>query len=152
MTGERTTYSFEEVLKREGVILYTTRGVNMLPMLHEAKDLVVVEKLHGHPKPLDVVLYRRGSSYILHRVIRTDGECCLIRGDNTYESEYVRESDILGVLTSFGHRGKSIPVSSPWYLCYAKIWTAVYPLRALAVRSVRRFRRVLPRRCGGTKD
>ena len=34
--------SFEEILARDGRLIYKTRGVSMLPMLHQDRDLVVM--------------------------------------------------------------------------------------------------------------
>ena len=52
--------TFEEVLEREGRLVYTNVGISMLPLLRQGKDLFVVEK--RGPERLragDVVLYRR---------------------------------------------------------------------------------------------
>ena len=59
---------YEEYLDRYGSLTYANVGVSMLPMLREGKDLfTVVKKGPERCKAGDVVLYRRGSHYILHR-------------------------------------------------------------------------------------
>ena len=42
-------------------------------------------------KKYDVALYKRGSSYILHRIIGIQNGEYLIRGDNTYRMEHVSQ-------------------------------------------------------------
>ena len=61
--------TFESLLERDGKLVYKTRGISMLPMLHENRDLVVIERADKRLKPGDVALYRRGGQYVLHRVL-----------------------------------------------------------------------------------
>ena len=37
--------TFEEVLEREGRLVYTNVGISMLPLLRQGKDLFVVENM-----------------------------------------------------------------------------------------------------------
>ena len=60
---------FEEVLEKEGRLVYRIKGVSMLPMLRQNSDIVVIARPQGRLKKYDVALYRRGPSYVLHRVI-----------------------------------------------------------------------------------
>jgi signal peptidase I len=80
---------FEELLARDGYLVYKTRGVSMEPMMRQNRDLVIIRiptcRLHKY----DVALYRRGRNYVLHRVIGVEKDHYLIRGDNTYSVETV---------------------------------------------------------------
>lgn len=133
--------AFEELLARDGVLVYRTRGVSMEPMLRQDRDLVVIRVPASRLKKYDVALYRRGDAYVLHRVIEDKGDYYLIRGDNTYALENVPDSAIIGVLTGFQRKGKQYDVSNRAYRRYARVWNAIYPLRAFCVR----FRRVAVR-------
>ena len=93
--------TFEEVLEKDGRLVYKTRGVSMLPMLHQNRDIIVIVPLKRRLKKYDVVLYKRGSSYILHRIVGVRDEEYLIRGDNTYRLEHVPQETVIGVLTGF---------------------------------------------------
>ena len=123
--------TFEEILKKDGRLVYKTRGVSMLPMLHQNWDIVVIVPPEGRLKKYDVALYKRGSSYILHRIIGTQDEEYLIRGDNTYRMEHVSQELVIGVLTGFVRNGKSYTVEDTGYQIYCRIWNAIYPLRKL---------------------
>ena len=104
--------TFEEILEKDGKLVYKTKGVSMNPMLYQNRDLVVIEPVKGRLKELDVALYRRGRSYVLHRVIAVnDDGTYLIRGDNTYSDEIVPDSAVLGVLTEFVRDGKQYKVT-----------------------------------------
>ena len=136
--------SFEEILKRDGKLCYSFRGVSMLPMLRQDRDLVVIQPTGGQClAPLDVALYKRGEQYVLHRVISLKEGGYIFRGDNTYSPEYVPEDQVLGVLSSFVRNGREYAVTDPRYLRYARFWCAVYGLRFILFRCRRLVSRLV---------
>ena len=126
--------TFEEILLRDGYLVYKTRGKSMEPMLHENRDLVILQVPSSRLKKYDVALYKRGNAYVLHRVIGVEKECYLIRGDNVYTTEQVPFDDVIGVLTGFQRKGKHFAVTDSGYQRYVRLWCAMYPLRALYMR------------------
>ncbi len=130
--------TFEELLRRDGKLIYKTKGVSMRPMLRQNRDLVIIEPPKGRLRPKDVALYRRGKNYVLHRVISVEKGYYLIRGDNTYALEKVPDQAILGVLTGFVRKGRQHRVTDRGYLLYVRIWCAIYPLRRVYMRIRRR--------------
>ena len=44
--------TFEELLLREGRLVYKTKGVSMKPMLYQDRDLVVIEKVRSRLQPM----------------------------------------------------------------------------------------------------
>jgi len=130
---DREINTFESLLARDGRLVYKTRGISMKPMLHENRDLVIICVPEGRLRPYDVALYRRGSAYVLHRVIHVRERDYLIRGDNTYHMESVPDSAVIGVLTGFKRKGKEYSVQDPVYRWYVRIWCAIYPVRAIIV-------------------
>ena len=129
--------SFEELLARDGKLVYKAKGLSMEPMLRQNRDLVVVRIPSSRLERFDVALYRRGEAYVLHRVIRVKDNHYVIRGDNTYYLEFVPDSDVIGILTDFTRKGKQYSVTEKGYKFYARLWNAVYPLRFLRFRFVR---------------
>lgn len=129
--------TFEDILARDGRLVYKTRGVSMEPMLRQNRDLVEIEAPAGRLKRFDVALYRRREQYVLHRVIHVKDGYYLIRGDNTYALEHVPDEDVIGVLKGFVRKGKRFGVDARGYRSYVCVWNALYPLRALWVRFVR---------------
>ena len=114
--------TFEEVLEREGRLVYTNVGISMLPLLRQGKDLFVVEK--RGPERLragDVVLYRRPpNQYVLHRIVKVRERDYVILGDNCVNREYgITDEDILGVLTGFVREGKHHTVTEKGYRLYS---------------------------------
>ncbi len=139
--------TFEEFLKREGHLVYRTKGVSMEPMLRQNRDLVNIRVPASRLKKYDVALYKRGGDYVLHRVIGVRPDHYLIRGDNTYAVEHVPDSAVIGVLSSFVRKGKEHAVTERGYRCYTRFWQIIYPLRALYIR-LRRLAVGIARRLG----
>ena len=134
--------SFESVLARDGVLVYRVEGRSMLPMLRGGRDAVIIRPASGRLRPMDVALYRSGGKYVLHRVIAVGPQGYRIRGDNTYRLERgVTDGDVLGVLAGFVRKGRRYEASDWRWRLYGRAWCALYPLRAVTVRVLRRIRR-----------
>ena len=130
------TVAYEELLKRDGKIITHVVGRSMLPLLHDRESIVIVEDIgRVPPRRGDVVLYRMGGRYILHRVLRIEGEAYVIRGDNTWTLEHVPKTALLGTMTGFFRRPKSRLTGRK---------NVVYRLYCLALPGIR-----WARRCGG---
>lgn len=122
---------FEKLLKRDGRLVYKTKGRSMEPMLRQNRDLVVIEVPSERLKKYDVALYKAGERFVLHRVIGVKDGYYRIRGDNTYAVERVPDEAVLGKLVRFLRKGKEHAVTDRGYRTYAVLWNTIYPLRAL---------------------
>jgi len=138
---------FEDILERDGRLIYTNKGHSMMPLLREGKDLMVIDRKGPGPLKLyDAVLFTRPGvkgrgAYVLHRILRVNGDgTYYIVGDNCYSGERVSEERILGVLTAVVRNGKQISMDSPAMRLYVRLWAA-HP----RMRSVVMF----PRRAAG---
>lgn len=137
--------TFEEELNRKGKFTYTCKGVSMLPLLRQQRDLFTIEKKNERYKKYDVVLYKRPpKAFVLHRIIEVREHDYVILGDNCLEKEYgIRDEDILGVMTSFVRNGKEYSVSHKGYYMYAVIWYWLYPLRRSLMKCKSKCRNIL---------
>ncbi len=122
---------FEEYLAEYGSLTYRFRGVSMMPLLRQGRDTFTVErKTQARCKKYDVVLYRRGERYVLHRVVKVLPQGYVILGDNCMQKERdIRDENILGVMVSFNRGKKTVPVSHWSHQLYARVWYFLYPLR-----------------------
>ena len=76
-------YTFEEILADKGYLVYTNVGYSMMPLLRQRRDIIEIHaKDKERCKKYDVVLYKRGSHYILHRIIKVLPDGYVIAGDN----------------------------------------------------------------------
>ncbi len=74
--------SYETLIAVVGSVVIEPRGVSMLPFLKEGRDSVRLVSPTAAPQKYDIVLYRVGSEYVLHRIIGFDGDNYIICGDN----------------------------------------------------------------------
>lgn len=131
--------SFEDVLARDGKLVYKIRGVSMRPLLRQDRDLVVIRPPASRLEKNDVALYRRGEKYVLHRVIEVTDDGYLIRGDNTFSPERVPDAAVIGVMTGFNRGGREHDTAERTYRAYVRLWNGIYPVR----RSVFRLKKAL---------
>ena len=132
--------TFEEELKKNGKLIFTNKGVSMMPLIRADRDILVIEACDpGEVNKLDAVLFVRyrndKKSYILHRVLRVnpDGTFWIV-GDNCFSGDIVRGCDIIGKLTQIKRDGRTISVTDKRYLRYVHLWCDFYPVRFLILR------------------
>ena len=139
--------SFEEILEKEGHLIYSNVGDSMLPMIRQGRDLLVIRRQTGRLKKYDVPLYRRDSGqYVLHRILKVREYDYVICGDNRWHRETgITDRHILGVLTAIIRDGKEIPATDPRYRLYVHLWCDLFPLRAFLLRGLHVLKRVRKR-------
>ena len=135
-------YTFEEMLDEKGYIVYTNVGTSMMPLLRQRRDIIEIRKKPpGRCKKYDVVLYKVGGKYILHRIIRVRDKDYIIVGDHNIWREWgITDSQILGVMTRVIRNGKSITPDNLLYRFYVHLWVHLYPLRAAILYGKRLIR------------
>lgn len=145
---ETHKYKIEEVLAEKGVYMGPTVGVSMLPMLKTRRDTIVIRPKTKRLQRLDVALYKRGESYVLHRVIQPIDGGYVIRGDNCYSDEYIPEEDVFGVLTEFFRKNKHYLCTDEKYLRYAEKRIKTYKFRRFFVRIKMKIKGVIKKILG----
>ena len=130
--------SFEEILARDGKLVYSNVGDSMLPLIRQGRDLLVIIPPTGRLKKYDVPLYKRDSGqYVLHRILAVRDEDYVLCGDNRWSREYgITDCHIIGVLAAIIRDGKEIPMSDWRLRFYAHLWCDLFPLRAFILRGL----------------
>ena len=138
MSGDKleAKKSIKSYLEETGRITYANKGVSMMPLLKEGRDLFTVERKEGRLKKYDVVLYMRpNGQYVLHRVVKVRKHDYVILGDNCVSKEYgITDDMILGVMTSYKRKGKNHTVDEALYKAYSRLVVALYPVRRVIRR------------------
>ena len=141
---------FEEVLERFGQLVYPNKGVSMMPLLRQDRDLMVIDRKGALPcRKYDAVLFKRSitgkpDAYVLHRILRVNGDGTYwIVGDNCVSGETVREEQILGTMQAVIRDGKRVSVTDPRYRAYVHLWCDAWPLRFAVLRTKNFAGRVL---------
>lgn len=124
----------DAALRENEEIAALTSGISMRPMLREHKDIVIIRRADKKLKRNDVPLYSRPNSdkFVLHRILKVTDGGYIIRGDNLYFNEFVKDEQIIGVLKAFYRSGKYYDCEkSTAYKLYKVYVRLSYPFRRL---------------------
>ena len=136
MEPEVQFITFKHLLETDGYLVYTTVGTSMLPLLRQQRDIIEIRKKDPLVRcnKYDVVLYKRGGKYILHRVLKVRDKDYVICGDHNIKKEYgIKDAQILGVMTRVIRDGKSVYPTDWRYKLYVHLWCDFYPIRVAII-------------------
>lgn len=134
----------EDMLKENGFYISTTVGTSMYPLLRNRRDTIIIRPVTGRLKKYDVPLYKRGNSYVLHRIVKVTPEGYIICGDNCLHREKdITDRQIIGVLVGITRGEKEINMNGIAYRLYCRIWVALYPFRFICKSAVLCLRKIV---------
>lgn len=134
--------SIEQELRENGAYISTTVGYSMWPMLRDRRDTVIIRAVEGDLRRGDVALYKLPKGqYVLHRVLRVEGENYRIAGDNCGVLEAVPKQAVLGALDGFYRGEKWIAPDNRGYAVYRWWICAISPVHRWWVRTRTRLLR-----------
>lgn len=112
-------------------VTFRVRGRSMRPMIEGDRDSVVLVPCTGEVKKDDIILAEVSPKrYVLHRIIKVDGDTLTMRGDgNLLGTETFRRSDVIGRAEAFIRKGKRLNMDSRRWKVYSFFWTRLLPLR-----------------------
>lgn len=117
------------------------RGQSMRPFLEDGRDKALIAKA-TYIKKGDAVLAEISKGvYVLHRIIRIDGDNVTLRGDGNRNNEYCKREDVKGFVIGFYRKGreKIDKTNEPKWLIYSFVWTRLYPIRRYLLAFYRRI-------------
>lgn len=124
MSDKKEIVDFDVALKKDGKLVFSPRGISMLPMIRGMLDIVVIYPTDDTNalNKYDVVFYKRpNGDFVLHRIISKKDGCYLCCGDNQVGLEKVDQSWIFGILVGYYKDGVYIDVKTDKeYLKYAR--------------------------------
>ena len=116
----------------EGVsVTLPVNGRSMLPFIVGGRDKVILRKPEA-PRKGDVVLaWVNGCRYVIHRIIRIDGELITLMGDgNLSATEQCAVTDIKALVThTVDADGKAHSLLTRRQRCLSRIWRLLRPIR-----------------------
>ena len=124
----------EEAVKLvdDGVIVtLPVNGTSMLPFIIGGRESVILQKPR-QPKIGDVVLaWVEGCRYVVHRIVRVDGENVTLMGDgNLAGTEHCTTGDLKAIATHVVSRdGKRHDLYCPWRQRASRLWWHLRPIR-----------------------
>ena len=106
-------YKFEEVLEKDGELIFTNVGYSMYPLIKQREDVLRIVKTDTYKKG-DIVLYKSDiDHYVLHRILKIKKDKVILAGDYNYTKDKpITQDKILGLLTTITKKdGKVIDLS-----------------------------------------
>lgn len=107
------------------------RGYSMRPFLEDNRDKALLTKVID-PKVGDPVLAEVGPKhFVLHRIVKIEGDAVTLRGDGNLGDEHCRLQDVKGAVIGFYRKGRTTldhTDGRKWRI-YSYIWMHLYPIR-----------------------
>ena len=113
------------------------KGNSMFPLLRNNKDVVVLAPCAGEKLvPMDVVLFRYRGDYVLHRIVRREGDRLLMQGDGVYASfEQCMVGDVVGRVIAVSRPSGRVDSVDGWrWRITSRLWRVVEPLRRCVLK------------------
>lgn len=120
-----------EQLKAGHTATLPLRGRSMRPFLEDGRDKALL-RIESIPQVGDAVLAEISKGcYVLHRIVKIEGEQVTLRGDGNLNEEHCSLNDIRAKAIGFYRKGRKkldSTESSKWRI-YSWWWTRLYPIR-----------------------
>lgn len=128
-------------LVNEGMrVTFPVKGYSMLPFIIDSKESVDLVKPE-HLKVGHVVLaWVEGCRYVVHRIIRIEGEQVTLMGDgNIAGVEHCTLSDVAALaINVVTPKGKHHALYAPWRIKASRLWWRLLPIRRWILAIYRR--------------
>ena len=136
--------SVTEALNQHGQLIVAPVGTSMKPLLHGARDAVVLCASRFPLRKYDVALYRRSNgALVLHRVMKVVEDGYQFCGDHLTELESpICDAQIYAVMTAFFRGERLIRLETPAYWLYCRLWCGSLWPRRCWFALLRPFRRL----------
>ena len=117
------------------------RGYSMRPFLEDNRDKALLTKAID-PKVGDPVFAEVGPKhFVLHRIVKIEGDAVTLRGDGNLGDEHCRLQDVKGAVIGFYRKGRTTldrTDGRKWRI-YSYIWMHLYPIRRWLLAFYRRI-------------
>lgn len=125
-------------------------GDSMRPLIRRGKDPVTIIPLNRPLKKGDVVLFRLGGRYIVHRVRKLQEGRVQTFGDNCWNPDpWIPGEQVLGLVARYSRGGRPHRLDTPQARAWGRAWMAIHPIRLcykrLRALAGRYYRKILPK-------
>ncbi len=133
-----------EVIKllNEGhTVTLLLKGFSMRPFLEDNRDKALLAKAKDIQVGDAVLAETAPKHYVLHRIIKIQGDTVTLRGDGNLGTEVCRINDIHGLAIGFYRKGRTKidKTNGIKWRTYSHIWMALYPIRRYLLAAYRRI-------------
>lgn len=128
------------LLEEGHTVTLRLKGFSMRPFLEDNRDKALLSKPTTIQKGDAVLAEIAKGHFVLHRIIRIEGDEITLRGDGNLGTEHCRRSDIRAFALGFYRKGrkKLDKTNSLKWKVYSFLWTRLFPLRRYLLGFYRR--------------
>jgi len=108
------------------------RGRSMRPFLEDGRDRALLKLPTEAPKVGQPVLAEVAPGFfVLHRIIRIEGDAVTLLGDGNLTTEHCHLKDIRAIAVGFLRKGREKPdlITGRKWRVYSAVWTRLRPFR-----------------------
>lgn len=142
MTTDINSASFARFLLDEAVrrvnqgaeVTIPLGGYSMRPFLEDKRDKAVLMPIKEQLKVGDPILAEPAPGfYVLHRIVKMDGEHLTLRGDGNIGTERCLKSDVRAAVKGFYRKGRAKldSVEGRKWKVYSFLWLKLLPIRRI---------------------
>ncbi len=121
-------------------VILPVSGRSMLPFIVGDRDKVEFYPLKDELHKGDVVMAKVDEGYyVVHRVVRIDGDCVVLEGDGNlgFQEHCTKANVIAQGLYVIDKQGRKRSLTSPVAMKRWKLWMALKPLRRVLLKFVK---------------
>ena len=110
-------FSYVETEIAEGrSVRFRLKGVSMFPLIRGGKDEVVLRPCSAEElRPMDVILFKYKGNYLLHRIIKREGDFLYIQGDGSFVAKEVcTTDDVVGKVCTIVRKNRKVISVDSW--------------------------------------
>ena len=130
-----------KMLNEGHTVTLRLKGFSMRPFLEDGRDKALLTKptqLHvGDPVLAEIA----PKHFVLHRIIRINGDDVILRGDGNLGTENCKLKDVQGAVVGFYRKNRETLDRTDgfkWKI-YSWIWTRLFPVRRYLLAFYRRI-------------
>lgn len=124
-------------------VTFKVKGQSMTPFLIDGRDSVVLAPFARTDLKVGTIVLvclPPEGQYILHRIIKVQGERFMMMGDgNCRGVECFSYADVVGVAVRVVRRGRVIACSNVWWTFFSRCWRRLRFLRRLLLAFYKRI-------------
>lgn len=117
------------------------RGYSMRPFLEDGRDNALLKKATDVSVGDAVLAEIAPRHYVLHRIVKIEGQHVTLRGDGNLNVEHCRLSDVKAIAIGFYRKGRKTAdlTDGRKWRTYSWIWMRLLPVRRYLLAFYRRI-------------
>jgi len=132
----------DEQLHQGKDVTFRVKGNSMFPFLRTDQTDVTLTSPPETCKKMDVILFRtEAGKYILHRIVKVEGDKYLTMGDGLRTKETTSKRQVVAIMKAFSYKDKTTSADSQSYRFKVRIWICLSPFRSLMLGVFHRLER-----------